>query len=105
METKRYATPSPERVNVVGKIISGLDKLAEKDEWREVESAQPENLTAYLIEDEDGNKMDCVRDFAGHLACPMEVRTAEGKLIAQSWDGCGWSVDNYIENGVDFEIK
>ncbi len=50
--------------------------------------------------------MDCVIDeFTGDFACPMEVRTAEGKLIAQSWDGYDWSVDNYIENGVDFKIE
>ena len=93
-----------ERLNVVSGIIKGLMKLVESNELKEVESAQPENLKQYELKDLDGNEITYIRDNAGNLASPIEVRDSKGKFMAQSWDGNGWSIDKYIENGVDITI-
>lgn len=88
------------RVEAVKMIAQSL---MDRD-WKEEESAQPENLKQWTQVDVDGNEMTMIRDNAGHLAHALELRTKQGKLIAQSWDGKGWSVDKYIENGEDFRI-
>ncbi len=93
-----------ERLNVVSDIIKGLMTLVESNELKEVESTQPENLKQYELKDQDGNEITYIRDNAGNLASPIEVRDSKGKLIAQSWDGNGWSIDKYVENGVDITI-
>ena len=96
--------PSPEKVNEVGEVIRGLMKLVEENKLQEVESAQPENLHQYEIKDSAGNEITYIRNNEGHLEHPIEIRDPKGKLIAQSWDGEGWSVDRYIENGIDFQV-
>ncbi len=99
-------TPSKERVAEVGEIINGLLAIVKDNGLKEVESAQPENLHQWEAEDSNGNNITYIRDVvAGHLQAPIEVRDSKGKLIAQSSDeGKNWSVDRYIENGVDFSV-
>lgn len=100
-------TPSPERVNTVGEIIHGLMKIVEEDKLQEVESAQPENLTQEEARDTDGNEITYIRNKNSNnndLASPIEIRDVKGELIAQSWNGKDWSVDRYIENGIDFKV-
>lgn len=93
-----------ERVQEVQIIVRGLMDMVNADKLIEVESVQPENLHQYEVKDEKGNEITYIRNNEGNLAHPIEVRDSNGKLIAQSWDGEGWSVDKYIETGVDFSI-
>jgi hypothetical protein len=101
---EKINTLSPERLEEVSNIIKGLITMVDSNELKEVESAQPENLNQYELKDKNGNGITYIRDVTGNLAHPIEVRDSKGKLIAQSWDGKEWSVDKYIENGVDFAL-
>ena len=97
---------SEERIKDVKGIVIGLMNGVDSNSLIEVESAQPENLHQYELKDSNGNEIIYIRGIiSGNLEHPIEVRDPIGKLIAQSWDGKEWSVDKYIESGVDFTIK
>ena len=103
---EKKSSISNERMSEVSEVVEGLMKIVDADGLKEVPSAQPENLKQYEAEDENGNEITFIRSIVnGHLESPIGVRDSKGKLIAQSWDGANWSVDGYIEGGVDIVLQ
>lgn len=99
--TPERNVPTQERIGAVGLVIEGL--LGGHDV--EVSSAQPESLRQFERTDADGNTMTFIQDEHGRLTRPVEVRDANGRLIAQSWDTQEWSVDRYIQVNTDYTVQ
>ena len=85
------------RIQQVKTIVEALLKGTPK----EVESAQPDNLTQYETSDSEGNELITIYDLSPS-AVSIEVRDKNDKLFCQGLvtdAGITWFVDRYTAEG------